>query len=197
MCNPTNPVGSVLDRDQLLSILENYTGIIAIDECYIEFSSSKSYIELLSMFPNLVIIRTFSKAWGLAGVRGGAVIASDKVINTLNCIKSPFSLSQFAHESITRAIDNVDSLEEQWITLISERERLYKILKTLNCVRIVYVSQTNFLLVNFHNPDKVMTILLEHRIVVRNFTHVLKNCLRISLGTQQQNNILIQVLQTA
>jgi histidinol-phosphate aminotransferase len=194
ICNPNNPVGNLFSNEDLLSLIQNFKGVLVIDETYHEFSKGMSYFQYISQNPNLVVLRSFSKAFGLAGVRGGVIIANEAILNTLQCIKAPYSFSTPAQENIRRALLKIEPLKKTWDRMIQERERLYLELRTLSCVKHVYPSASNFLLVQFENYKEAFQKLYSAGIIVRD-THTLVNdTLRISIGTNATNSRLLKLL---
>jgi histidinol-phosphate aminotransferase len=197
LCSPNNPTGNCLRREAVRQILANFGGIVVVDEAYIHFACEKSFVGELSNFPNLAVLQTFSKAWGLAGLRVGLAFASREIIAFLNKIKPPYNVSEIAQKTLLAALRNKESVEKTIAEIVRERERLRAELQKLSFVRQIYPSQTNFLLVKTVDAKRIYDFLIESRIVVRNRSNVelCENCLRITVGTTTENNRLIETLQ--
>jgi histidinol-phosphate aminotransferase len=195
LCNPNNPVGNVFPYIDILTVVKNFKGVIVIDEAYHEFGKSPSYIGLIDEFPNLVIIRTFSKAWGLAGLRAGAIIAEQSLLNAIECIKPPFSFSSSAQTQLKKALENTDALKKTWDAIIQERDRFRFALAKLACVDKIFPSSTNFLLIRFKNPLKILEALSLSSVSVNNSGNSIKDTLRISVGTPTETDRVIKILK--
>lgn len=199
LCSPNNPSGTLLSPAFIETLLSNFHGLVIIDEAYIDFSGTPSWTVKLENFRNLVVLQTFSKAWGLAGLRLGMCMADPQIIGLLNKIKPPYNISSFTERRVIREIQNNQSLVKKRIaTLKRERERLRKALSSLSIVKRVHPSDANFLLVEVTNAAEAYIALIERGIVVRNRSSALhcKNCLRITVGTPAQNKKLLNVLSS-
>lgn len=196
LCSPNNPTGNSLNRKDIGILLNNYFGIIVIDEAYINFSSQKSFIPDLEDFPNLVVLQTLSKAWGLAALRVGMAFASDSIISYMNKVKPPYNINQASQDLVLKALEEVDQVNEMIRFLVQERKRLEDVLPGLGCVLKVYPSDANFLLVKVTDARDIYQMLLDKGIVVRDRSNVslCAGCLRITVGTERENNELIQAL---
>jgi histidinol-phosphate aminotransferase len=197
ICSPNNPTANSMNRENIETVLNNFHGLVVIDEAYINFSRHKSFIQELSDYPNLVVMQTLSKAWGLAGVRLGMAFASEAIIDIYNKVKPPYNISQSSQELVLNALENVDDVNEMIRAIVAMREELIKSLKSLNMVTEVFPSDANFLLVKFVDPKALYNYLLEKEIVVRDRSKVelCEGCLRITVGTEQENKELITALQ--
>lgn len=195
-CSPNNPSGNVMKREAIESILELNQCLVVVDEAYIDFADEPSFIHSLDKYPNLVVLQTFSKAWGLAAARLGVMFANEEVIAVLNKIKPPYNISLLSQQAGVNALQNSDSALAKINKLKSERQKLSKALAELPGVIRIYPSDANFLLVKFHNADELYQQLTQQGIIVRNRSKELHcdNCLRITVGTEQENNRLVQVL---
>ncbi|RZJ69512.1 histidinol-phosphate transaminase [Flavobacterium sp.] len=193
LCSPNNPTGNTLDR--IDKILENFNGIVVVDEAYIDFSDSESLLAKLEKYPNLVILQTLSKAWGLAAARIGIGFASAEIVQVLDRVKPPYNVSQLNQDAAISALDDVATFENRLKTLIVQRFWLISELEKLQIVKKVYPTQANFVLAEFTDADLVYENLLADGIIVRNRNSVVKNCLRISVGTPTENQLLIAKLQ--
>jgi histidinol-phosphate aminotransferase len=196
LCSPNNPTGNLVSRDDILKIAESFHGLIVVDEAYIHFSDQSSLIAEIDKFPNLVVLQTFSKAWGLAGLRVGLAYASCEIISLLNKIKPPYNVSQIAQDMILEAMGNQRAVEKTVAEIKHERGRLAEKLKRLSCVERVYPSEANFLLVKMTDADEIYRFLVSKQIIVRNRSNVVlcDGCVRITVGTPDENESLLSVL---
>jgi histidinol-phosphate aminotransferase len=197
ICSPNNPTGNALDRKDIEIILNNFDGLVIIDEAYINFSRQQSFIRELTEYPNLVIMQTLSKAWGLAGLRVGMAFASELVIGILNRIKPPYNIGQATQELVLEALEGTTEVNEMIKEIVGMRNDLMVQLSGLPSVLNVYPSEANFLLVQIQEARKVYETLLNEGIVVRDRSSApgCMNCLRITVGTQKQNDKLLDVLK--
>ena len=196
LCSPNNPSGNSFRREDILTLLQSFTGLVVIDEAYIDFSTQKSLVSDLSSYPNLIITQTLSKAYGLAGIRLGICIASEEIIDILNKIKPPYNINSLTQERAISALEDWDTTQGQVTQLIAERKGLFAQLEKISFVEKVYPSDANFLLVQFDDANKRYAQLIQNDIVVRNRSKQVgcENCLRFSVGTPQENQILIETL---
>ena len=196
LCSPNNPSGNSFRREDILTLLQSFTGLVVIDEAYIDFSTQKSLVSDLSSYPNLIITQTLSKAYGLAGIRLGICIASEEIIDILNKIKPPYNINSLTQERAISALADWDTTQGQITQLIAERKGLFAQLEKISFVEKVYPSDANFLLVRVDDANKRYAQLIENDIVVRNRSKQVgcENCLRFSVGTPQENQILIETL---
>ena len=196
LCSPNNPSGNSFRREDILTLLQSFTGLVVIDEAYIDFSTQKSLVSVLSSYPNLIITQTLSKAYGLAGIRLGICIASEEIINILNKIKPPYNINSLTQERAISALEDWDTTQRQITQLIAERKGLFAQLEKISFVEKVYPSDANFLLVRVDDANKRYAQLIQNNIVVRNRSKQVgcENCLRFSVGTPQENQILIETL---
>lgn len=197
LCSPNNPTGNSLNREEVEILLNNYFGIVVMDEAYINFSRQKSYVLELEDYPNLVVLQTLSKAWGLAALRVGMAFASASIIDIMNKIKPPYNINQASQELVLKALDEVEQVNEMIRILVQERTRLEAQLPEIPAVLAVYPSDANFLLVKVTNAKEVYQYLLEEGIVVRDRSNVIlcEGCLRITVGTEAENDVLINALK--
>ncbi|PWU03392.1 MAG: histidinol-phosphate transaminase [Bacteroidetes bacterium] len=197
LCSPNNPTANSLDRGDIEMILNNFPGIVCIDEAYINFSRQRSFIQELQEYPNLVVMQTLSKAWGLAGLRLGMAFASEEIIEIYNKVKPPYNIGQATQEIVLQALDHVEEVNEMIKLLVAEREILAGALSGLDIVEKVYPSDANFLLVKVKEPKKVYEHLLSLSIVVRDRSKVelCEGCLRITVGAPNENEELINGLK--
>jgi histidinol-phosphate aminotransferase len=197
ICSPNNPTGNSFHREDIETILNNFDGIVVIDEAYINFSRQRSFIQELTEYPNLVVMQTLSKAWGLAALRLGMAFAGEDIIALYNRIKPPYNISQATQELVLQALQDVEEVNAFIKELVGNREELVSSLLQLKLVEKVFPSDANFLLVRVKNARKVYEELLNHAIVVRDRSKVIlcDECLRITVGTKEENKELVAVLQ--
>ncbi|WP_332737191.1 histidinol-phosphate transaminase [Flavihumibacter sp.] len=196
LCSPNNPTGNSLIREDVEMLLNNYFGIVVMDEAYINFSRQRSYVQELEDYPNLVVLQTLSKAWGLAALRVGMAFASESIINVMNKIKPPYNINQASQELALKALDEVNQVNEMIRVLVQERTRLEQELPNLPVVEHVYPSDANFLLVKVKDAKGLYQKLLNKGIVVRDRSNVIlcDDCLRITVGTEKENTELLDAL---
>ena len=197
LCSPNNPTANSLNREDIEMVLNNFPGIVVIDEAYINFSQHRSFIQELIEYPNLVVLQTLSKAWGLAGLRLGMAFASEEIIDIYNKIKPPYNIAQSTQEIVLQALDNVDEVNEMIRVIVAERKKLEEQLLLLPQVQHIFPSDANFLLVKIHKARLAYTYLLDKGIVVRDRSNVqlCEDCLRITVGTPGENTILVDALR--
>lgn len=197
LCSPNNPTGNSFDRETILTLLIEFKGIMVIDEAYIDFSTQQSLTAEIDKYPNLVIIQTFSKAYGMAGIRLGMLFSNPTIINWLNKIKLPYNINTLTQEWALIKLANREVFQEQLSTIKKEREKLLKALPKIPLIEKVYLSDANFILVKISNADEVYRKLISKGIVVRNRSNQpgCTSCLRISIGTPEENKFLLTQLQ--
>ncbi|HYP51484.1 MAG TPA: histidinol-phosphate transaminase [Pyrinomonadaceae bacterium] len=196
VCSPNNPTGNSFARAAMLELAKNFGGILVVDEAYIHFSKEKSLVGEINKFPNLVVLQTFSKAWGLAGLRVGLAFANEKIIKLFNKVKPPYNVSEIAQRAVLEALENGEKVEKTIAEIIFARERLIESLRRFSFVRKIYPSDANFVLVKTNDADSLYDFLLAEKIVVRNRDKVAlcAGCLRITVGTPEENESLIDAL---
>lgn len=196
LCSPNNPTGNSLEREDIEIVLNNFQGLVVVDEAYINYSRHRSFLTELKDYPNLVVMQTFSKAWGLAALRLGITFASKEIIDILNKIKPPYNINQSTQELVLKALDNLEDVNAMIRETVKERERLMKGLATLPIVQKIYPSDANFILVRVSDANGAYDYLKERGIIVRNRSNVLlcEGCLRITVGTERENDELIKSL---
>lgn len=197
ICCPNNPTGNGMKWQDIKRILENFSGIVVIDEAYINFASYRSLIPELLNYPNLVILQTLSKAWGLAGLRIGMAFASEEIISLFNKVKPPYNISEAAQLLAIEALDNIDTINNWIKEVVTERKILAEKLQSFPFVKKVYDSEANFLLVKVSDANLVYDFLVTEGIIIRNRSKVelCENCLRITIGTKEENISLINSLE--
>jgi len=197
ICSPNNPTGNAMRRETIIKIAESFQGIVVVDEAYIHFSNERSMIDELENLPNMVVLQTFSKAWGLAGLRVGLAFASAEIIALFNKVKPPYNVSEIAQEAILDALDACAAVERTIGEIIREREKLVEKLEEFSFVRKIYPTDANFVLVKTADAERIYKFLLAEKIVVRNRNTVelCEGCLRITIGTPEENGALIEALK--
>ena len=195
ICSPNNPTGNCINHKDILFILKNFKGAVLIDEAYIDFSDYESSIKLINSFPNLIVSQTLSKAWALAGARIGIAYSSPYVISLFNKIKPPYNVSELNQKAACTALANKELFLKKKKQILSEKEKLAFELNKISCVTKVFPSQANFLLVKFSSPIRVFQELLNNGIIIRKRTNQVPGCLRITIGTPNENQQLINVLK--
>lgn len=197
ICSPNNPTGNSLDRDDIEVLLNNYFGLVVIDEAYINFSRFRSFIQELQDYPNLVVMQTLSKAWGLAALRVGLGFASTSIIDVMNKVKPPYNINQASQDLVLQALEEVGQVNDMIKEIVSQRGELEKILPSLAVVKKVYPSDANFLLVQVTDARGIYDYLLQQGIVVRDRSKVTlcEGCLRITVGTAKENENLVNALK--
>nr|MDA3816712.1 aminotransferase class I/II-fold pyridoxal phosphate-dependent enzyme [Prolixibacteraceae bacterium] len=196
LCSPNNPSGNLLNKDEIINIVQNFEGIVIVDEAYIDFAPGKTLLAEINNFPKLVILQTFSKAWGLAGIRLGMAFTSPEIINILNKIKFPYNINSLTQQKVIETLKNT-SQKENWVKIIiNERERLAKELNQFNFVKKIHPSDANFLLVKMDRAREMFEFLMDKGVIVRDRSKVAlcEGSLRITVGSPAENDKLIQYL---
>lgn len=196
VCCPNNPTGNGVAWQSIKLVLENFEGIVVVDEAYINFASYRSLIPELLNYQNLVILQTFSKAWGLAGLRIGMAFASELIIDVFNNIKPPYNINVVSQKLALEALDNIGQVND-WIKLVvKQREKLKESLALYPFVLKVYPSDANFLLVRTTDADRLYDYLIQQKVIVRNRSTVAlcEGCIRITIGTEKENEQLLSIL---
>jgi histidinol-phosphate aminotransferase len=196
LCSPNNPTGNSFSQESIEKLLREFKGVVVIDEAYIDFSDASSWIERLTEFPNLIVTQTLSKAYGMAGIRLGICYASKEIISVLNNIKPPYNVNELTKQRAMEQLNNYEQTQSQIQSILEQREVLVNRLKEVSFVSEIYPSDANFILVKVDDATKRYNELIEKGIVVRNRTTQLgcENCLRLTVGTQQENIKLINTL---
>ena len=198
ICSPNNPTGNSIDRQDIEMVLNNFDGLVVVDEAYINFSRQKSLVTDLADYPNLVVLQTLSKAWGLAGLRVGMAFASSEIIGYLNKVKPPYNISEPVQELALKALDEIGQVNDMILQLVDARKQLeLDFVKSPQVVK-VFPSDANFLLVEFNQARAMYDYLVSKGIVVRDRSNVLlcDNCLRITVGTDVENLKLVDAINS-
>ena len=173
-------------------IINNFNGIVVIDEAYIDFSEKPSFIKLIDRYPNLILMQTFSKAFGLAAARVGMAFSNPEIIKYFNKLKPPYNISTINQKAVLNKLNNMEGMKNQVLRIRRERERLSSTLQKMNIVEKVYPSDANFLLVKVKNANYIYNTLINKNIITRNRSNVVDNCLRITVGKRSENDKLIE-----
>jgi len=197
ICSPNNPTGNSINREDIETLLANFNGIVVVDEAYINFSRQKTFIQELTEYANLVVMQTLSKAWGLAGLRVGMAFASEEIIEVMNRVKPPYNVNESSQQLALQALQNVQQVNEWIKETLAERDKLVLTLKDLSFVLDIYPSDANFILVKTTDAKGIYNFLVQHGIIIRDRSKVelCEGCLRITIGTPQENKLLIETLQ--
>lgn len=197
ICSPNSPTGNSIDHEDIETILMNFPGIVIVDEAYINYSRSRSFIPEIKNYPNLVVLQTFSKAWGLAGLRVGMAIAPLPVIDLINKIRPPYNVNTMSLELVSKALDNLQDVNAMIMETVSLRKELEQELTRVEYVNRVFPSESNFLLVEMKNAALVYQHLKDNGILVSNKSNTkgCEGCLRITVGNERENKILIETLK--
>ncbi|MEQ7802318.1 histidinol-phosphate transaminase [Pedobacter sp. ASV1-7] len=198
ICSPNNPTGNSIIRTDIETVLANFNGLVVIDEAYINYAKQRTFIQELTEYPNLVILQTFSKAWGLAALRLGMAFAARPVIDVLNKVKPPYNINQATQDIALAALQNIE-LVNDWIkSTVAERESLSNDLAALPMVKKVYPSDANFILIEVEDALNTYNSLVDEGIIIRDRSKVTlcEGCLRITIGTPEENKTLLETLKT-
>ena len=197
ICSPNNPSGNKISRQSIYQILTNFDGLVVIDEAYIDFSDESSFSVELDHYPNMLVMQTLSKAWGLAALRLGMAFASKEIISILNKIKPPYNISGLTQKTVLKALENTKQLDDMVKEILVQKEQLQLALEQVPEVEKVYPSAANFLLAKVPNANQVYQKLIEEKIIVRDRSKVQRceDCLRITVGNEEENKQFIQALK--
>ena len=196
ICSPNNPTGNLINKKDIEYILNHFNGIVIIDEAYIDFAGVDSLIGLITKYNNLIVSQTFSKAWGLAGARVGIAYANKEIIKLYNKVKPPYNISELNQQAAITALENYQAYSTILARIISEKKRLIKELQKIKLIKKIYPSDANFLLVEVGNANKLYSDLISKKIITRNRNVQVSNCLRITVGTPEENDNLLNALKT-
>jgi histidinol-phosphate aminotransferase len=196
ICSPNNPTGDTVSKEKIRRILQNFHGLVVVDEAYIDFCPQESLLSELDKYPNLLVMQTFSKAWGLTSARLGRTFCSPEIVGILNKVKDPYNIPSLTIQAGLLALENENRKNQIVKQLIEDREKLKSELLKLPVVTKIFPSESNFLLVETVDAGKVYNFLIREKIVVRNRTAQLNcnNCLRITIGTGEENQKLLDTL---
>lgn len=195
ICSPNNPTGNLINKEDIEFIVKDFNGIVIVDEAYIDFAKTNSLIYSITKYNNLIVSQTLSKAWGLAAARVGLAYANEEIITLLNKLKPPYNVSELNQNAALQALQNTNLYKENLENILLEKEKLKTDLLQLEFVKKVYPSDANFFLIEVENADKIYTFLINQRIITRNRNKQVTNCIRITVGTPKENQILITALK--
>ncbi|MDP3352486.1 MAG: histidinol-phosphate transaminase [Flavobacteriaceae bacterium] len=195
ICSPNNPTGNLINKAAIEYLLKQFKGIVIIDEAYIDFSNSESWITMIAQYPNLIVSQTFSKAWGLAAARVGIAYANKDIIQLFNKVKPPYNVSELNQQAAINALTNDTVFKQNLQTIKDEKEKLKVGLNQLNQVIKVYPSDANFLLIEVMNANRIYDELVNQKIITRNRNNIIHNCIRITIGTPEENMQLLNALK--
>lgn len=193
LCSPNNPTGNSIDDIEFY--IQNFNGIVVIDEAYIEFSGKKSCTELLEKYPNLIVLQTFSKAWGMAGARVGIAYSSQEIIKLINTVKAPYNVNSLSLNKAIEIINKQEVVNSNIENTLNEISWLKNEFQSVKCIKKVYPTDANFFLIEFENVEKVYEKLLENEILTSKRSPQISNCIRINVGNREENTQLIQILK--
>ncbi|MEY4963575.1 MAG: Histidinol-phosphate transaminase [Bacteroidota bacterium] len=198
LCSPNNPTGNSFSQESVQYLLNNFNGLVVIDEAYIDFSDKASWIQKINNFPNLIITQTLSKAYGLAGIRLGICYASAEIIAVLNKIKPPYNVNELTQQRALERLANPNQIKEEINSIITQREQLLKVLSEVYFVSKIYPTEANFILIKVDNANQRYDELIAKGIVIRNRTTqpLCENTLRLTIGTENENKKLIEALKS-
>ncbi|GAB3935143.1 histidinol-phosphate transaminase [Mucilaginibacter myungsuensis] len=198
VCSPNNPTGNSINRADVETLLANFSGLVVVDEAYINFSRQKTFIQELTEYANLVVLQTLSKAWGLAALRVGMAFASEEIIEVMNKVKPPYNVNEASQQLALEALANVDKVNGWIKETLSERDKMVLGIKDLDFVLDIYPSDANFILVKTTDANGIYNYLVQHGIIVRNRTKVelCEGSIRITIGTPEENVKLIETLHS-
>lgn len=198
LCSPNNPSGNLLSKEKITELITSIDCLVVIDEAYIDFANDSGFLPSLNQYPNLIVLQTFSKAWGLAGLRLGMAFASEEIISVLNKIKYPYNINVLTQQVALEKLSSIEEKNKQVRAILDQRIFLIQELQTLSIVLHIYPTDANFVLVKMKDAHYVYNQLIKHGIIVRNRSTVTlcADCLRITVGTTEENKKLIETLKT-
>lgn len=197
LCSPNNPTSNSFNKNLIETLLQNFHGLVVLDEAYIDFSEEQSFLFSLEKYPNLIITQTFSKAYGMAGIRLGICYASKEIIDILNKIKPPYNVNELTQERALKGLENIPKIKNQVSLLINERATLMKKMENIHFINRIYPSDANFILAKVDDANLRYNQLIELGIVVRNRSKepLCENCLRFTVGTETENSSLFNAMK--
>ena len=198
LCSPNNPTGNNLCRKEIEKLLQSFEGLVIVDEAYIDFSDARSFLLDLDTYPNLIVLQTFSKAWGCAAIRLGMAFASKEIISLFNKIKYPYNVNLLTQQEAIKLLSEPSVITEWVNVIIKERNRLIDAFTSLECCLHIYPTDANFFLAKVTDAKRIYEYLVSKGIIVRNRTNVTlcDNCLRITIGTPEENDRLLNALKS-
>ncbi len=196
LCSPNNPSGNLLDRNEIIKIIEGFKGIVVLDEAYIDFAPGGSFLPELEKYPWLIVLQTLSKAWGMAGLRLGLAFASAEIVGVMGMVKYPYNINVLTQQKVLEMLEESPATEKQVAELVAERKTLHENLKKLPLIRKIYPSDANFVLVKVDDPKAVYDKLIDSGVIVRDRSKMplCAGCLRITVGMPAENRRTVEVL---
>lgn len=197
ICSPNNPTANIIDTKDIIRLAENFNGILVVDQAYIDFYDERELLDEINKYSNIVLLRTFSKAWGLAGARFGFAVSDSFVVKQLMNIKSPYNINKLTENIVIKSLNKIDQKNDILEKIKNERDYLTIELKSMESIKLVYPSDANFILFKVDNADEVYNNLIQKGIIIRNRSNQknLEGCLRVTIGTRDQNQKFIQELR--
>lgn len=195
VCSPNNPSGNLIARSTVLEILQKFQGIVVVDEAYEDFSNEQSWISEIDNFPQLLVMQTFSKAWGMAGLRVGMAFAQKEILDLMNKVKPPYNISVLNQNEVYNALQNQELFRNNLEEILEQRAFLEKELSKFTFVKKIYPSDANFILLEVNDADKLYNYLVDEKIIIRNRNKVVNNCVRITVGNAEENKKLLISLE--
>lgn len=195
ICSPNNPTSNSMNPVDVEKLLSEFNGILIIDEAYIDFSEKPSFLQLLNRYPNLIVMQTFSKAFGLAAARVGMAFSGEAIIRLFNKMKPPYNISTINQQAALKKLERLTEYKKQVSSIINERKRLVSLLEKLKIVERVFPSDANFILIKVKDANRTYNTLVHNNIIVRNRNSIIDNCLRITVGKKSENNKMINALK--
>ncbi|MFV0529871.1 MAG: histidinol-phosphate transaminase [Flavobacteriales bacterium] len=195
ICSPNNPTGNLIKKSAIQFILKNFKGIVIIDEAYIDFTDEESIINLINQYNNLIVSQTFSKAWGLASVRIGIAYADKEIISFYNKVKPPYNISKMNQKAAMEALNDDKTYKENLKLILEEKKRLKIQLQGIGLIKKIHPSDANFLLLEVENVNDLYNKLIDQKIITRNRNTQIANCLRVTVGTPEENDKLLNALK--
>ena len=196
ICSPNNPTANAMNYHDVEYIITKFNGIVVIDEAYIDFSEKPSFIKLVDKYPNLILMQTFSKAFGLAAVRVGMAFSNPEIVKYFNKLKPPYNISTINQKAVLHKLSQIEQCKRQVLRIKKERDRLLIILSRMNIIEKVYPSDANFLLAKVKNAEYIYNELVNRNIIIRNRSKIVDNCVRITIGKKSENDRLINALKS-
>lgn len=198
ICSPNNPSGNLLAKEEINKILDFQKGLVVIDEAYIDFAATDSWLSELANYPNLIVCQTLSKAWGLAGLRVGMCFASKEIIQVLNAIKPPYNVNELSQQAALKALNEEENFKSNLKIILDEKLKMEQALDELPCILKRFPSDANFILVRVEDAKGLYDFLMERQIIVRNRSkeYLCENCLRLTIGTPEENRRLLEGLMS-
>jgi histidinol-phosphate aminotransferase len=195
ICSPNNPTGNAIKKTDIERLVQEFKGIVLIDEAYMDFCDSGSNLPLIEKYNNVLVMRTFSKAWGMAGARVGMTFANPEILNYFNRVKPPYNVSTLNQQAMLEKLKNKNAYEREVRTILSEKKKIISELGGMKIVEKLFPSDANFLLVRFKDAKTIYQKLVNEGIIVRDRTSAVEGCLRITIGTPDENQKLIETLK--